>query len=381
MDHNALLTSLCITITLIILCLKIKSQIPESSSSFYGLTSVLDIQTTVEYKDIKSFVNSHEFSLFNISTRSSIVTNYLIHSSRPVYDCLLQRGGGCYAIKKGESVYASKVYSEQDMTMRYPHPYGLRINNPNACSPETWVVIGTPVGPRQFVDRMATRNTWGRIRHAGQKNVIHLFFAGQDANDEEGDRLLEEENNYYHDIIQFDSRNHFMNLTLLAILTYNWTSTYCPHIAYYVRADNDMWYDPRYHIVNYLDSLRNSTMIGRIVRSNKPIRVPQSRYYLSKRVFNRTSFDPYPSGCFVTIAYDTLSMIVKYSEMVGPIIYFDDVFLGQIARKANISLLDYPNKDMYFWAQKYEPIMYSSLVAAHKYAPQDILALWSLGDR
>lgn len=264
--------------------------------------------------------------------------------------------------------------------MPYPYQYNTIINNPTVCN-NTYIVIGSPVGPRQFVERVATRETWGNIRDVDGKKVIHLFFAGQDENDEEGDRLLREENEKYHDIIQFDSKNHFMNLTLLAILTYNWTSHYCPDIAYYVRSDNDMWYNPRMHIRNFLMERRSETLIGNIVRGNKPIRVDVSRYWMPESVFPAPVFDPYPSGCFVTIAGDTLRMIVKYCEHIGPIIYFDDVFLGQIAAITDIKLLNYPPGTMEFMNKPYTPSTYTKLAAAHRYTPVDIIALWQLADR
>ena len=88
---------------------------------------------------------------------------------------------------------------------------------------------------------------------------------GHDEDDEENDRMIREENDKYHDIIQFDMRNHFMNLTLLAILTYNWTATYCPGIAYYVRSDNDMYYNPRTHIRTFLMEDRSRALIGKPV--------------------------------------------------------------------------------------------------------------------
>ena len=267
------------------------------------------------------------------------------------------------------------------MTMRYPHQYNVLINNPNACSDSTYIVIGSPSGPRQFVERTATRETWGRIHDVDGKEVIHLFFIGQDPGDEENDSMLQEENAKYHDIIQFDMQNHFMNLTLLAILTYNWTATYCPHIAYYIRSDNDMWYNPRLHIHTFLMEPRSQTLIGNIVTGSKPIRVPHSRYWLPASIFPGKMFDPYPSGCFVTIAGDTLKTIVETSEKIGPILYFDDVFLGMIAREANLTLLTYPGNTLYFFNQAFNPSVYSRMSAAHRYAPVDLLALWQIASR
>lgn len=327
-------------------------------------------------------MNSPEFARLNIDERTDIVRRYLYQEAKPIYNCLLHsEKKKCFKYDSKDGIYTSKKYRLEDMIMKYPHTYRTIVNNPTACDDETYIVVGSPVGPRQFVERVATRETWGNIRDVDGKKIIHLFFAGQDENDEENDRLIREENEKYHDIIQFDMKNHFMNLTLLAILTYNWTYHYCPKIAYYVRADNDLWYNPRNHISRFLMERRSQTLIGNIVTGNKPIRVDVSRYWMPSTLFPAKFFDPYPSGCFVTIAGDTLETIVKYCEHIGPILYFDDVFLGQIATVTNITLLSYPPGIMEFLWKPYLPGTYMKLSAAHRYTPADVIALWQIANR
>lgn len=332
--------------------------------------------------DAKEFVNSPEFGSMNLEMREAIVKKYLYKESRLVYDCLLYRNKSkCFSFNSKESIYAKKVYRTEDMVMKYPHPYHTLIDNPDACIDDPYIVIGSPVGPRQFAERVATRETWGGIRDVDGKKVIHLFFMGHDEDDTENDRMIREENDKYHDIIQFDMRNHFMNLTLLAILTYNWTATYCPGIAYYVRSDNDMYYNPRTHIRTFLMEDRSRALIGNIVTGSKPIRVMQSRYWLPKSVFPGNQFDPYPSGCFVTITGDALRTIVETSEKISPILYFDDVFLGMIAKEARLTLLSYPGNTLFFYTQAFDPVSYTKMSAAHRYSPVDLLALWQIVNR
>ena len=195
--------------------------------------------------DIKKFMNSKEFEKMPFSKRNEIVLDYLYKESKKTYDCVLHENNTrhCFSFKD-DVIYAKEKYKDEDMAMKYPHQYNLVINNPHACDSNPQILIGSPVGPRQFLERMGTRHSWGSVRNVNGISVKHLFFVGQDENDPEGDRMLREESEYYHDIVQFDMKNHFMNLTLLAILTYNWTDYYCPNIKYYVRSDNDMWFNP-----------------------------------------------------------------------------------------------------------------------------------------
>lgn len=67
----------------------------------------------------------------------------------------------CFLYNSKDGVYASKKYRIEDMTMKYPHTYKTIINNPHACDDGVYVVVGSPVGPRQFTERVATREAWG----------------------------------------------------------------------------------------------------------------------------------------------------------------------------------------------------------------------------
>lgn len=306
---------------------------------------------------------------------------YLSTEAKKEYDCVKDNNGDkkCFSFKK-DVIYAKKVYREEDMVMKYPHQYNLVINNPNACDGDPQVLIGSPVGPRQFLERMGTRHTWGSVKEVNGIRVKHLFFAGQDENDPEGDRMLREENEHYHDIIQFDMKNHFMNLTLLAILTYNWTDYHCPNINYYVRSDTDMWFNPYNFISNFLQTKRENVLMGNKIAHGKPIRVPVSRYYLSKNVYPQDYFLPYMSGCFLAMSRDVLPKIVKRCVDIGPIIYFDDVFLGQIAQVADIKLLSFPVNKVIYSPKPYRGDTYSKLWAVHRFTPVDNVAMWQMAN-
>ena len=333
------------------------------------------------YVATKEFVNSHVFSEFSIEERTNIVEQYLHREAKPVYECVLKNERKkCFKYTDKDSIYAPKKYRIEDMTMRYPYTYHTVINNPTVCTDDTYIVVGSPVGPRQFVERVATRNAWGNVREVDGKKVIHLFFAGKDDNDDENDRLLREENDKYHDIIQFDMKNHFMNLTLLAILTYNWTHVYCPNIVYYVRSDNDMWFNPYRFVSSFLLENRTNALMGNRISHGTPIRITYSRYYLSKAVFPAESFEPYMSGCFLAMTRDVLHTIVQRCVDIGPIIYFDDVFLGQIAKVANISLVSFPYYKVSYSPLAYSGATYSKVWAIHRYTPTDNVAMWQLAN-
>ena len=114
-----------------------------------------------------------------INERSSVVSDYLFNQSKPVYDCLMYTPNEkCFLYNSKDGVYASKKYRIEDMTMKYPHTYKTIINNPHACDDGVYVVVGSPVGPRQFTERVATREAWGSIRDVdGHKYGVPNFFS------------------------------------------------------------------------------------------------------------------------------------------------------------------------------------------------------------
>lgn len=278
---------------------------------------------------------------------------------------------------KGEEIFAKEPYKEKDMIMKYPNQYHVILNNPYACMNDPYILIGTPVGPRQVEERVATRLSWGKVKEVNGMIVKHLFFAGQDENDPEGDRLLREENDYYRDIIQFDMKNHFMNLTLLSILTYNWTSHYCPGIKYYVRCDNDMWMNPTLFISRMLSTPRNNSILGYRILSGQPIRHPQSRYYLPHKIYAEKSFPPYMSGCFLAISGDALKGIVETSATIRPILYFDDVFLGFVARERKLQFVPFPVRKMFFQPVDFN-VHFKKAWGIHRIRPAVRIAIWEL---
>ena len=327
--------------------------------------------------DTFKLINSRLFDQFSFATRRHYGLDYLNIEANRIAECLKKRvdSSHCFSFKD-EVTYVKEVYRDEDMVMKYPHPYHVILNNPDACSSDPQVLIGTPVGPRQFLERMGTRHSWGSVQNVNGIRVKHLFFAGQDENDPEGDRLLREENEYYHDIIQFDVKNHFMNLTLLSILTYNWTDVHCPHIQYYTRVDNDMWFNPHTYIKDVLSVPRNSSILGFLISFARPVRSSSSRYYLPRRIYPEDTFPPYMSGCFVTLTRDVLPIVVNVSAKMKRLLYFDDVFLGQVAEKTGITLIPLNSSKISFAPVPY--MFFKDLWGVHRISPGDRMALWLL---
>lgn len=318
-------------------------------------------------------------------------------SSKPIAKCLLENPhSGFKCMNDFATKRFLKKQTVEDQQMKFPvfPPYStlLQPTHP-ACSNDTYAVIGIPTSPNQLEQRVAIRQTFCSVKRVNEQNLRCLFFMGSDSSSSSSSTHssthssssfstspseLQYEQSLYNDIIQFDFTNHFMNLTLLSILTFNWTSTLCPSISYFVRVDSDMFYNPFNHFSNTLSLTHSNSIFGISIPNGKPNRNPSSRYFLSKDIYPKNSFPPYVSGCFVTVSGDLLGRIVTTSQMIGPIVYLDDVFLGLVAQKAKMKLQYYNEREAYFVNAPYTQSLYHSLIASHRFSPSDLVATWGL---
>ncbi|TKS84270.1 N-acetyllactosaminide beta-1,3-N-acetylglucosaminyltransferase 2 [Collichthys lucidus] len=137
--------------------------------------------------------------------------------------------------------------------------YPLLINQPGMCrrnnssfgldSPMLIMAIKTQVG--NFENRQAIRETWGRSglvkgesnKKGGLVRTVFLLGRQDSSTGPHPDlkNLLELENQKYSDILQWDFRDTFFNLTLKDLLFWNWLQQYCPTAVFVFKGDDDVF--------------------------------------------------------------------------------------------------------------------------------------------
>ena len=78
-------------------------------------------------------INSRLFDSLSFSARQHYSLDYLEIESKRIAECLKKRADSsrCYSFK-ADVVHSKEVYREEDMVMKYPHPYHVILNNPDA---------------------------------------------------------------------------------------------------------------------------------------------------------------------------------------------------------------------------------------------------------
>ncbi|XP_044029857.1 N-acetyllactosaminide beta-1,3-N-acetylglucosaminyltransferase 2 isoform X2 [Siniperca chuatsi] len=202
--------------------------------------------------------------------------------------------------------------------------YPFLINQPDMCrrnnssfgldSPMLIMAIKSQVG--NFENRQAIRETWGRsglVKGESKKKgglVRTVFLLGrQDSSTgphPDLKNLLELENQKYRDILQWDFRDTFFNLTLKDLLFWHWLQQYCPTAIFVFKGDDDVfvrtgalldYLHKQWEEHNLWKAYTNETdmdlFVGDVINNAMPNREPSTKYYIPERFYK----DGVPTRC------------------------------------------------------------------------------------
>ncbi|XP_068609051.1 N-acetyllactosaminide beta-1,3-N-acetylglucosaminyltransferase 2 [Brachionichthys hirsutus] len=283
--------------------------------------------------------------------------------------------------------------------------YPLLINQPDMCgrnnrdSPMLIMAIKSQVG--NFENRQAIRETWGRsglVRgEDGKKSrlVRTIFLLGrQDSSTgphPDLKNLLDLENQKYRDILQWDFRDAFFNLTLKDLLFWHWLQQHCPNAIFVFKGDDDVFVRTG-ALLDYLHKqwdehnlLRVSTndtertldlFVGDVINNAMPNREPSTKYYIPER-FYKGVYPPYAGGGGVVYSVSLAMRLKEVSERVH-LFPIDDVYLGMCLHRLGFSpgrhpgflTFDLPEMD------RANPCAYKSVLLVHRRDPKEMLTLW-----
>ncbi|KAF7216851.1 N-acetyllactosaminide beta-1,3-N-acetylglucosaminyltransferase 2 [Nothobranchius furzeri] len=282
--------------------------------------------------------------------------------------------------------------------------YPLLINQPNLCrnnfrieSPMLFMAIKSQVG--NFENRQAIRETWGHsglVKGESSKKwglVRTVFLLGrQDSSTgphPDLQNLLDLENQKYGDILQWDFRDTFFNLTLKDLLLWRWLQQYCPTPFFIFKGDDDVFVRTD-ALLDYLHKVReehvlwraytNETdlnlFVGDLISNAMPNREPSAKYYIPES-FYKGAYPPYTGGGGVVYSGSLALRLTEVSERVR-LFPIDDVYLGMCLHRLGITPSHHPGFltfDLSF-TDKDNPCAYKSVLLVHRRSPKEMLLLW-----
>lgn len=236
-----------------------------------------------------------------------------------------------------QSLVTSMISSEPVVN---PHDFNFIINPTKLCD-KTGLrfLIYVHTAPKNFRKRQLVRQTWGSKAILVQYNMRVVFIMGRVADNKTMDAVVMESNRY-GDVVMEDFFDSYRNLTYKAVAALKWTSIYCNHTPYVLKADDDILIDI-HALMDYLNSeevrnygTRNLIICNQWTRM-KVIRDKKSKWYVSPTEYPDDFFSPYCSGSAFVMSADVVKSMYKASFYV-PFFWVDDFYVtGMLVKRIN----------------------------------------------
>lgn len=233
----------------------------------------------------------------------------------------------------------------------YPGNYSFTVDEPDVCKTRTpFLVLMVPVAPGNRASRWAIRRTWGGVPRVQGRTVLTLFIlglpGGPDA--DEHQENVRQESGAYHDLIQSDFLDSYLNLTIKTMMMLEWLSTRCLGASYAMKVDSDVFLNVQ-NLVKMLqapDTPREDYVTGLVWWHSLVVRERDRKFFMPREVVAGPEYPPYPLGLGYVMSIDLPAKILGVSCRVRPI-YIEDAYLGMCLKLLGISPTDPPRSDMF----------------------------------
>ncbi|XP_069698586.1 beta-1,3-galactosyltransferase brn isoform X1 [Periplaneta americana] len=278
---------------------------------------------------------------------------------------------------------------------------------------------------KHFDRRIAIRNSWGFEKRFSDVPIRTVFLLGIDPENIDLQADVEKEQQKYGDIIQAGFIDSYFNNTIKTVMGFKWAVTFCPNSKFYMFSDDDMYVSTK----NALRFIRNPTQYPeyletpvialkrmkrvqysqeiisvKIAPSNSsgerklqqfldfelpddarlfsgyvfvsaPHRHRSSKWHVSLAEYPYHMWPPYVTAGAYVLSREAL-FDMYYTSMYTKHFRFDDIFLGIVAKKANIE--PFHCTQFHYYKKEYNIFSYRHVVASHGYDdPNELLKVWN----
>lgn len=261
--------------------------------------------------------------------------------------------------------------------------YPMLLNQPHVCDENPFLLLVVKSLIPHFDRRQAIRQTWGRAGVLANQTVAVVFLLGSASsvdNFPDLQDMLNLEATLHKDLLQWDYRDTFFNLTLKEVLFLEWFSTHCSQAQYILKGDDDVFVNTL-HIIDFLKGLSEGKakdlFIGDVIRNAGPHRNSKLKYFVPESVFVG-EYPPYAGGGGYLLSGDLAIRLYNISQKV--VLYpIDDVYTGMCLKKLGLVPEKHPGFRTFGIEEKYRdnPCIYRSLMLVHSLTPQEMLKVWS----
>lgn len=288
-----------------------------------------------------------------------------------------------YRVPTQISDYNSLPHRFQDFLLHMRcRTYPMLIDQPHVCEDKPFLLLAVKSLIPHFDRRQAIRQTWGRAGVVANRSVVTVFLLGNTLPvDHFPDLLgmLGHEAELHQDLLQWDYRDTFYNLTLKEVLFLEWFSQNCPHAQFILKGDDDVFVNTL-RIIDLLEGLSDTRakdlFIGDVITDAGPHRDKKLKYFVPESVFVGL-YPPYAGGGGYLYSGELALRLYNASQHV--VLYpIDDVYTGMCLQKLGLVPEEHIGFRTFDIEMKYRnnPCIYRSLMLVHSRTPQEMLQIW-----
>lgn len=261
--------------------------------------------------------------------------------------------------------------------------YPIIQDQPEICKEPPFLLLAVKSLAPHFDRRQAIRQSWGRAGVMANKTVVTVFLLGNATSvDHHPDlsEMVRYESSRHSDIIQWDFRDSFFNLTVKEVLFLEWIQARCAGAQFIFKGDDDVFVNT-FHILNFLKGLpepkARDLFVGDVITNAGPHRDKKVKYFIPESMYVGT-YPPYAGGGGYLYSGDIAARLVNVSQHVA-LYPIDDVYTGMCLRRLGLAPEKHKGFRTFNIEEKYRsnPCAYKSLMLVHPRTPQEMILIWS----
>lgn len=261
--------------------------------------------------------------------------------------------------------------------------YPIIMDQPEICKEPPFLLLAVKSLAPHFDRRQAIRQSWGRAGVVANQTVVTIFLLGDaTAGDHHPDlsEMLRYESVRHKDIIQWDFRDSFFNLTVKEVLFLEWIQTRCSGARFIFKGDDDVFVNT-YRILDFLKGLSGpkarDLFVGDVITNAGPHRDKKVKYFIPESMYVGM-YPPYAGGGGYLYSGDIAARLHNVSQHVA-LYPIDDVYTGMCLRKLGLAPEKHKGFRTFNIEEKYRsnPCAYKSLMLVHPRTPQEMIQIWA----
>ena len=190
-----------------------------------------------------------------------------------------------------------------------------------------------------FDKRRLIRETWANSEKF--PNLITAFIIGQ-TNDIKINNFIQNEQNFYNDLIQGNFMDTYRNLTYKSLLAWKWITNNCLNAKLIVKIDDDLALNTN-NLIKYFNLNKNSTNVTKkkeffcnYCSNGLPIRDKNSKWHASEEEYNEKLYGlkVYPTFCYGPAYIMTTDLVEHLYNKSFTVKFFwlEDIYTALLAK-------------------------------------------------